>query len=92
MNNFIKVEILDGIPSLSMEYEGLEQFKMLALSILSPQSHKIIHDVIRSMLKDKELTDEIKVIDIIEEVFSIEQAYNKETIKDKQFTYPGIFK
>lgn len=92
MNNFVKIEIIDGIPSLSMEYEDLEKFKVLMLSVLSPYSHEMLHEVIYSMLKEKDLQDELSVVNIIESAFQVANKFSNETSRNIQVTCPSLFK
>lgn len=86
-NGFIKIDIEDSYPVISMEYDTLEIFKDLMFFVLSPSGMELFCETIQKDLINNNRTDELKILDSI-----IKLLGDQDEFHDEEFISPSSFK
>lgn len=78
--NYIKIEIKDSLPYVSMEYDSLESFRDLIFTMLSPKGEELFLTTIEKDLIEKNKSDELEIMKLIqgiikESLFKPENSY-----------------
>lgn len=89
--NHIKIELENGLPYISMEYENLEAFRDLIFSILSPNASELFFVTIENSLIKESKTDELNIIRFIKDAVENNKINFKQNKGDIFFTNPGSF-
>lgn len=64
--NYIKIEIKDSLPHVSMEYDSLESFRDLIFIMLSPKGEELFLTTIEKDLIEKNKSDELEIMKLIQ--------------------------
>jgi hypothetical protein len=64
--NYIKIEIKDSLPYVSMEYDSLESFRDLIFTMLSPKGEELFLTTIEKDLIEKNKSDELEIMKLIQ--------------------------
>jgi hypothetical protein len=91
-DNYIKIEIMDSTPVITMEYDGLESFKDLIFFILSPAGLELFYNTIEKDLILNNKKDELKVLTSIVKLISEKNNLINNTIDEDEFISPSFFK
>lgn len=74
MNNYIKIELIDSKPSVSMEYDSIDSFQRLMFCLISESGSGIIYKTIEKELINDNKMEEIeslgKLISLITEDYT----------------------
>jgi hypothetical protein len=60
--NYIKIELSDSLPVVSMEYDSIESFQNLMFCLVSESGFNLIYKTIEKDLMIKNRTDEIEIM------------------------------
>lgn len=62
MNNYIKIELQNSLPVVSMEYDSIESFQSLMFCIISESGFNLIYKTIEKDLIQNNMIDEIEIL------------------------------
>jgi hypothetical protein len=60
--NYIKIELSDSLPVVSMEYDSIESFQSLMFCLVSESGFNLMYKTIEKDLMIKNRTDEIEIM------------------------------
>lgn len=62
MNNYIKIEIIDSRPAVSMEYDSIDSFQKLMFCLISESGFGSVYQTIEQELINDKKMEEIEVL------------------------------
>jgi len=62
MSNYVKIEIINSIPMVSMEYDDIENFKNLVFCLLSEKGSELFMATIRASLIENNASEELYIL------------------------------
>jgi hypothetical protein len=86
-NGYIKIDIEDSTPFITVEYEDLATFKDLMFFILSPSGMELFCQTIEKDLVENNKADELKILNAM--IKLINSQYD---VVDDEFISPSSFR
>lgn len=91
MNNYIKIELIDSKPSVSMEYDSIDSFQRLMFCLISESGFGLVYKTIEKELITDNKMEEIealgKLISLIKDDYT-----DLSDNKNKSLFNPSSFK
>lgn len=70
--NFLKIEMINSKPIISLEYDSLESFQHLMFCLLSPQGFELVYKTLQKQLIENDKKEEVESLSIILELLNKE--------------------
>ena len=90
--NYIKIELQDGLPYVSMEYDSLEAFRDLIFTAISPNGAELFVVTIENDLIRKNKSEELNILRMIKNTIDSQEINFKKDSTDNFVINPGSFK
>lgn len=90
--NYIKIELNNSLPMVSMEYDSMESFQKLMFCIISESGFNLIYKTIETELIQDQKTDEIEVLRALIQLINKDVPDLSINSTGKSITSPSSFK
>lgn len=88
-NNHVRIEIIDSIPIISMEYGNLDSFQDLVFLLFSQAGSNLLNSTLEQELLLNNKLEELKILKIIAQFINEDDIYDEDS---DQFLNPSSFK
>lgn len=94
MKNYIKIEMINSKPNISIEYDSLESFQHLMFCLLSPHGFELVYKTIEKQLVENNKKEEIESLSILFELLNKDNEENLLQLNSKKVNLinPSSFK
>lgn len=89
-NSYIKIQIVDSIPLITMEYEDIAIFKDLLFFLASPAGSELAIKTIEKNLLDNNKKEELETLNSICDYIKQDNSYISKS--DVEYIRPSCFK
>lgn len=92
MNSYVKIELSDSVPMVTMEYDSLDDFRDLIFFMMSPSTSSIFSATIKNDLELQKKSAEIEILDYIQGLLNSDEMLITKHDNSITFLKPSLFK
>lgn len=92
MNSYVKIELSDSVPMVTMEYDSLDDFRDLIFFMMSPSTSNIFAATIKRDLELQQKSAEIEILDYIQGLLNSDEMLIANHDNSITFLKPSLFK